>query len=102
MILWGDSFFQKSSFSEKKKNQRQHRRNKAQNQVRKSEFSLELIFCIVKNRKQCFTKKTENLMEISMINSDFGENLIARGSIYEPFLICVTPSEDPSEVQSFE
>ena len=37
-----------------------------------------------------------------MKNSDFGENLIARGSIYEPFLICVTPSEDPSEVHVFE
>ena len=36
-----------------------------------------------------------------MKNSDFGENLITRGSIYEPFLICVTPSKDPYEVIFF-
>ena len=44
----GVSVFQKSSFFWKKKqNQRQHRRNKAQKDVGKSEFSLQLIFCLV-------------------------------------------------------
>ena len=35
-------------------------------------------------------------------NSDLSENLIARGSIHEPFLTWETPSEDPSEVHFFE
>ena len=37
-----------------------------------------------------------------MKKPDFCENLITRGSIYEPFLICVTPSEDPSKGHFFE
>ena len=36
-----------------------------------------------------------------MQNSDLSENLITGQSIYEPFLICVTPSEDPSKVIFF-
>ena len=35
-------------------------------------------------------------------NSDLSETLMTRGSIYEPSLICVTPSEDPSEVHFFQ
>ena len=41
-------------------------------------------------------------MELSNQNLDFCENVIARGSIYEPFLTWETPSEDPSEVHFFE
>ena len=56
MTLWGVSVLQKSCFFWKKKNQRQHRRNKAQKEVRKSEFSLELIFCIVKTENRALQK----------------------------------------------
>ena len=61
----GVSVFQKSFFLKRTKIQRQHRRNKAQKEVGKSEFSLELVFCIVKNIKPGFTKNTETLMELS-------------------------------------
>ena len=37
-----------------------------------------------------------------MQNSDLSENLITRGSIYEPFLTWRTPSEEPHEVHFFE
>ena len=69
--------------------------------VPKSECSLELIFCIGKTENMVLPKM-EIYWKFQIKNSDFGENLIARGSIYEPFLICVTPSEDPSEVHVFE
>ena len=39
-----------------KKNQRQHRRNKAQKEVQKSEFPLELNFCIVKTENMVLPK----------------------------------------------
>ena len=47
-----------------KKNQRQRRRNRAQNQLQKSEFPLELIFCIGKTENRVL-QKTEILMDIS-------------------------------------
>ena len=63
-------------------------------------FRTDFLYC--KNRKWGFTKKSKVWLKFPIKNSDFGENLITRGSIYEPFLICVTPSEDPSEVHFFE
>ena len=43
--------------SEKNRNQRQHKRNKAQKEVAKSEFSLKLILSIVKTETRALPKK---------------------------------------------
>ena len=56
MTLWEGLFFPGIVFFLKKKNQRQHRRNRAQKEVQKSEFSLELIFCIVKTENRVLPK----------------------------------------------
>ena len=63
--------FQKYFSENKHRHQRQHRRNKAQQDVGKSDFSLELIFLHRKKTKKNILdmvlqkKTTETLMEIS-------------------------------------
>ena len=57
MTLWEALFFPEIGFFlRKKKNQRQHRRNRAQKEVPKYEFYLELIFCIVKTENRVLPK----------------------------------------------
>ena len=52
----GGSLFSRNRLLSEKNNQRQHRRNRAQKDVPKSEFSLELIFGIVKTENMVLPK----------------------------------------------
>ena len=59
MTLLGGFCFPEIVFFLKKKNQRQHGRNRAQKEVAKCEFSLELIFCIVKTENRVLPKNLD-------------------------------------------
>ena len=99
--LWGSLFSRNRLFSGKKE-------STATQEEQGSKLAPKICvffrtdFLYWKNRKEGFTKQLKIWWKFPMKNSDFGENLVARGAIYEPFLICVTPYEAPSEVHLFE
>ena len=93
--------FQKSSFFWKKKNQRQHRRNRAQKEVQKSEFSLELIFCIVKTENR-FLPKNWNFDGNFQSKSQFLVKTSKLEDQYTKLFNLALWPEEPPEIHFFE
>ena len=99
-FIWGLSFPEIVSVLKRKENQRPHRRSRAQKEVGKSEFSLELILCIVNTENRVLPK---NVMK-GIFNQKLGfewkpHNL--RINIRYIFNLALGP-EEPSEVHFFE
>ena len=86
ITLYGGSLFSRNGFfpREKKSTSTQEEQGSKLGPKIWVFFRTDFLYC--KNRKQCFTKKLKFWWKFPIKNSDFGENLITRGSIYDTFL----------------